>query len=192
MLYCSPLSLICPNPLRADTFPTAFVFQFGTFSYIFIMLALGTLSYSWRTITALGNWFSGCWLIGSGLIWWLGTTKPKMSSAIQTALSDSRLLMSMFDPNLVQFDRRIQEIVILLVCSYTLALWVRRFEGLVLGNAGLERGRSNLSRYFSPRMVDELSKNDELLKQIRTHNIAVLLSILLGSPVCRPIVIEGM
>jgi adenylate cyclase len=31
--------LIGPNPLRADVFPTAIVFQFGTFSYIFIMLA---------------------------------------------------------------------------------------------------------------------------------------------------------
>lgn len=85
--------------------------------------------------------------------------------------------MSMLDPNLVQFDRRIQEVVILLICSYTLALSVRRFEGLVLGNAGLERERSNLSRYFSPTMVDELSNNDDPLKQIRTQNFAGFTSL---------------
>lgn len=49
-------SLIGPNPLRVDSLPTAFVFQFGTFSYIFIILVLGGLSYSWRTILALGTW----------------------------------------------------------------------------------------------------------------------------------------
>ncbi len=61
-----------------------------------------------------------------------------------------------------------------------LVLSVRRFEGLVLGNAGLERERSNLSRYFSPTMVEELSNNDEPLKQIRTQNVVVLFVYIVG------------
>lgn len=173
-------ALIGPNPLRVEILPTSIVFQFGVFSYVFIMLALGSLSYSWRTILALGHWFAGCWLIGSGLIWWFGTTFPELSVAVQMALAGNPFLVTAMDPNLVHFDRRIQEVVVLLICAYTLALSVRRFEGLVLGNAGLERERSNLSRYFSPTMVEELSNNDEPLKQIRTQNVAVLFVDIVG------------
>jgi len=38
----------------------------------------------------------------------------------------------------------------------------------------LERERGNLARYFSPNVVEELSRNDEPLKQVRTQNVAVL------------------
>ena len=118
-------ALIGPNPLRVEILPTSIVFQFGVFSYVFIMLALGSLSYSWRTILALGHWFAGCWLIGSGLIWWFGTTFPELSVAVQMALAGNPFLVTAMDPNLVHFDRRIQEVVVLLICAYTLALSVR-------------------------------------------------------------------
>lgn len=173
-------ALIGPNPLRVDILPTAFGFQFGTFSYIFIMLGLAGLSYSWRTILAFGHWSAMCWIIAIGLIWWFGNRFPEMTVAIETAFPEKLIFHSLMDPNSVQLNRRLQEVVVFLICTYTLALSVRRFEKLVLGNATLERERTNLSRYFSPTMVDELSKNDDPLKQIRTQNVAVLFVDIVG------------
>ncbi|MEY8842611.1 adenylate/guanylate cyclase domain-containing protein, partial [Cribrihabitans sp. XS_ASV171] len=57
---------------------------------------------------------------------------------------------------------------------------VRRFNRLLLNNASLERERANLSRYFSPNVVEELSQNDEPLKQVRSQNIAVLFVDIVG------------
>ena len=62
----------------------------------------------------------------------------------------------------------------------TLALAVRRAQHLLLSHASLERERTNLARYFSPTVVQELSKNDEPLKQVRTQNVAVLFVDIVG------------
>ena len=51
---------------------------------------------------------------------------------------------------------------------------------LLMTNAGLERERANLSRYFSPNVVEELSQNDEPLKQVRKEDIAVLFIDIVG------------
>jgi adenylate cyclase len=56
----------------------------------------------------------------------------------------------------------------------TLALAARRSNALLISHAGIERERINLARYFSPNVVEQLSKNDEPLKQVRTQNVAVL------------------
>ena len=174
------VAVLVPNPLIDGDWPSAFVYQFDAFLYFFVILILGGLSYSWRTIMALGNWSAGAWLIGSALIWWFGVTYPAMSTNIAEALPNAPLIAELIDPNRVDWDRRAQEIVVILICAYTLAISVRRFERLVLGNAGLERERTNLSRYFSPTMVEELSHNDEPLKQIRTQNVAVMFVDIVG------------
>ena len=57
---------------------------------------------------------------------------------------------------------------------------MRRFNRLLLDNAALERERTNLSRYFSPNVVAQLSRNDEPLKQVQSHNVAVLFVDIVG------------
>lgn len=84
------------------------------------------------------------------------------------------------NPNNIQLDDRIQEIVVFLIVAATLAVSGRRTSRLLHGHAALERERANLARYFSPNVVDELSQNDEPLKQIRTQNVAVLFVDIVG------------
>jgi adenylate cyclase len=50
----------------------------------------------------------------------------------------------------------------------------------LIRHAGIERERTNLARYFSPNVVEELSKNDEPLKQVRNQNVAVLFADIVG------------
>jgi len=50
----------------------------------------------------------------------------------------------------------------------------------LLNNAGLERERANLSRYFSPNVVAELSQNDTPLREVREQEVAVVFVDLVG------------
>ena len=50
----------------------------------------------------------------------------------------------------------------------------------LISHAGIERERTNLARYFSPNVVEELSKNDDPLKQVRTQDVAVLFADIVG------------
>lgn len=172
--------LALPNPFDQSDWPAAMTYRFGAFSYFFVILAAGTLAYSWRTIMAIGNWTATMWLIAMGWVWWFGHTDPALSRAAQTAFADEPTLARMMDPNFIDFGVRVQEIIVFLIVAFTLAVSVRRFNRLLLDNAVLERERTNLSRYFSPNVVEELSHNDDPLKQTRSHEVAVLFVDIVG------------
>jgi class 3 adenylate cyclase len=69
---------------------------------------------------------------------------------------------------------------VFMIVAMTLAIAVRRGNDLVIRHAAVERERGNLARYFSPNVVEELSRNDEPLKQVRTQNVAVLFVDIVG------------
>lgn len=168
-----------PPPFADPDWPTAMQFRFGNFIYFFIILAAGTLMYNWRTLMAMGHWTLGCWLIGVWIVATFGHDNPSMTDAASAAFSDPTVL-EMLDPNSVVFDVRLQEVVVFVIVAYTLALAARRYEGLLLGSVALERERANLSRYFSPNVVDELSQNDTPLRDVREQDVAVLFVDLVG------------
>ncbi len=166
--------LVFPNPFETSNWPAPLFYHFGNFLYLFVILAAGTLAYSWRTILAIGNWTAWFWAIGAIGIHLFGARVPELTEAIAAAVGTETDILDVLDPNRVKWDMRLQEIVVFLIVAAILAFSIRRLERLVLGNAALERERTNLSRYFSPRMVEELSRNDEPLKETREHEVAVL------------------
>ncbi|MFY0619851.1 adenylate/guanylate cyclase domain-containing protein [Shimia sp.] len=174
------VGIIGPNPIGLDDWPQAMQYRFGNFSYLFLILAVGTLAYSWRTVIAIGTWTAGMWAGALVLSIWLSDPVPGMSDAVTAALPGWPDLAHLIDPNEFNIRLRVQEIVVFLLVAITLGLSVRRFNRLLRSNAALERERTNLSRYFSPNVVEELSQNDEPLKQIRNHNIAVLFVDIVG------------
>jgi len=172
--------MVGPNPLSTHGWPLAMQYQFDNFIYFYIILAYGTLAYSWRTVLTLGIWTSGIWVIALGLSMWLSQPAPDLTEAIYGALPDMPDLAYRLDPNAYHVSERIQEVIVFLIVALIMALSVRRFNGLLRTNAALERERTNLSRYFSPNVVEELSQNDDPLKQIRSHDIAVLFVDIVG------------
>ena len=78
------------------------------------------------------------------------------------------------------FGARLQELVVFLIVAGIACAHGTPLEPLLLSHAALERERTNLARYFSPTVVQELSKNDEPLKQVRTQNVAVLFVDIVG------------
>ena len=183
LMFCD-LSLLTfimfvPNPWREFNWPTAAQLHFGNFSYFFVLLAGATLAYSWRTVIAMGVWTTG--LICIALVWiWFQPGDAAMTERIAAAIGGDRRLLNLIDPSSMDIRLRFQEIVVFLIVAGILALTVRRSNNLLLSHAALERERTNLARYFSPTVVQELSKNDEPLKQVRTQNVAVLFVDIVG------------
>ncbi len=174
------VALLMPNPFSNDPVPTAMIFRFEVFQYFSIILAAGVLTYSWRTIIAIGNWTAALWLLGAACVWWFGRTYPEMGEAMQAVFPDNPDLARLFDPNTVNWDLRIQEVIVFFMTAAILAIAVRRYQRLVLDSAEMSRERTNLARYFSPTMVEELSTKDEPLGQIRSHDAAVLFVDIVG------------
>ncbi|MEX0280697.1 MAG: adenylate/guanylate cyclase domain-containing protein [Arenibacterium sp.] len=173
-------ALVFPNPFSTTDWPTAVGYQFNSFQYFFIILAAGTMAYSWRTVGAIGTWTAGLWAIGVGMTWYFGKQDPALGEAIFEAIGRDERLFQVFNPNSVDFEMRLQEIVVFVIVAFILSVSVRRFNRLLLRSAALERERENLGRYFSPNVVDELSQNDEPLKSTRTHDVAVLFVDIVG------------
>lgn len=179
-LLLMTLTLLVPNPLQEDPMPTALIYDFEVFQYFFIILAAGVLTYSWRTIIAIGNWTAGLWLLGALCVWWFGRTFPELSDAAAQMFPDRPDLARAFDPNNVNWELRFQQVVVFFIVAAILAMAVRRYHHLVLDSAEMSRERTNLARYFSPTMVEELSTKDEPLGQIRSHDAAVLFVDIVG------------
>lgn len=171
--------VVTPNPFAEYDQPMGMQFRYGGHSYLFLYLALGTLAYSWRTVRGYGTMAGIIWSVGVAAAWFFSTDHPA-GAAVRGALADYPLILHVMDPASIRFDLRFQEIVILMIVAFILSMTVRRFGDLLLTHASIERERANLARYFSPNIVDELSQNDEPLKQIRTQNVAVLFVDIIG------------
>ena len=154
--------------------------HFGNFIYFFVLLSGATLAYSWRTVIALGTWTSALWIIGIAWVWWQPDRDPAPTARIAAAIGSDHRLFQLISPNSIVFGERIQEIVVFMIVAVTLAVAVRRSNDLLIRHAAVERERGNLARYFSPNVVEELSENDEPLKQVRTQNVAVLFVDIVG------------
>ncbi|SDC73025.1 adenylate/guanylate cyclase domain-containing protein [Ruegeria marina] len=179
-LLIMTLGMIVPNPFSDDVQPLAMQYRFDNFQYFFVILAAGTLAYSWRTVFAIGSWTAGMWTLGWIAAWWVATPFPDLSARAAEAFSGFPDVAKFMDPGSFMPAMRVQEVVVFLIVAVTLGVSSRRFSRLLMTNAGLERERANLSRYFSPNVVDALSQNDEPLKQVRQADIAVLFIDIVG------------
>ncbi len=168
------------NPFAEGSLSPAITIRFGNFIYFFVILAAGTLAFSWRTVISIGTWTSGLWLGAILFQWWHFVPTPELTEAMANVPGMSTRMLEVLDPNSFQFDIRMQEIVVFVLVAVTLGVSMRRFDRLLMGTAALERERANLSRYFSPNVVEELSQNDEPLKQIRNQGVAVMFVDIVG------------
>lgn len=179
-LLIMTLGMVVPNPFSDDVRPLAMQYRFDNFQYFFIILAAGTMAYSWRTVVAIGTWTAGMWTAAWVVAWWVATPFPDLSERAAQAFAGYPDVAQLLDPNSFLIPQRVQQVIVFVMVAVTLAISMRRLNRLLMTNAGLERERANLSRYFSPNVVDELSQNDEPLKQVRRAEIAVLFIDIVG------------
>jgi len=172
---------VVPNPFAEGGWPIGMQFRFNSFIYFFVLLATATLAYSWRTVIAMGTWTAGLWAAGIGWAWYFHPdTHAALAERVHAAVGSDIRMFEVIDPTSLNIPARFQEIVVFVIVALTLAVSVRRSNALLVSHAGIERERTNLARYFSPNVVEQLSKNDEPLKQVRTENVAVLFTDIVG------------
>ena len=171
---------VVPNPWSPGGWPIGMQFRFNTFIYFFVLLATAPLAYSWRTVIAMGTWTAALWAVGVGWVWLQPETHAALAERVRAAVGSDVRMFALIDPTAIHIAARFQEIVVFLIVAVTLAVAVRRSNALLVSHAGIERERTNLARYFSPNVVEQLSKNDEPLKQVRTENVAVLFADIVG------------
>lgn len=176
------LTFICvvPSPFNQEIVPNAYLYRFGNFIYFFVLLAVGTLAYSWRTIWSMGTWVAALWLLGLVYVVWFGREIPELSIAIKSAFAGRSVFGLELDPNDAMVPLRVQEMVVFLLVAGVLALKGWRSNQLLVRQADLAAQRSNLSRYFPPNMVDMLASDEHDVGAVRTQEIAVLFADIVG------------
>ncbi len=174
------VTIVAPNPLSDEPWPIAVQYRFEGFMYFYIFLAVATLGYSWRTVRGFATFMGVSWLSALAIAWYFSAEDAALTQATNAAFGAGTGLADILNPNHFQFYLRTQEVVVFALVALILSVTVRRYGNLLLGHAALERERENLARYFSPNVVEELSNNDEPLKQIRTQEIAVLFVDIVG------------
>jgi adenylate cyclase len=149
--------------------------RFASFLYFFVLLMQMAFSFRprlllWSTLCGIAAW-------SMGFAWVLG--RPGIVTDPSGADTGERLVRY-FLPNYVSHLKFQTEIVVFLVVGVGLALLVRRSRELVTERAEAERARGNLSRYFSPKVVEVLAERDEPLGRVRRQPVGVLFADLVG------------
>ena len=178
------VAIAAPNPLQPLDWPPPMQLRSGAFMYFYVFLAFGTLAYSWWTVLGIGSVTALIWTAAIVLVWAISTPDAGLAAAAKAAFGHSRVMLDYLDPNSLLAWVRVQEIIVFLVVAWILSTTVRRFSRLLMHQAQLERERTNLARYFSPNVVEDLSRNDEPLKSIRNQDVAVMFVDIVGFTKC--------
>jgi adenylate cyclase len=171
-----------PNPFASVAAPMAFGFRWGTFQYLYLVLALAMLAYSWRTVWSVGVTAAGLWLLAVLLVDLFGTTYPVVDQAARLVAEtlDNRDVVPFVNLNMVQWNLRAQEAIVFVIVAGALTLKGWRSNQLLLRQARLAAERENLSRYFAPTIVDRLAQTPSEALVPRTMDIAVMFVDLVG------------
>ena len=160
-------ALIAPNPLFETDWPPQMVLRFHNFLYFFVFLAGAALSYSPVHVLWSGVAAAATWSVGVYAIW----ARPDTITEVPDELTDPDGFLSPYFVNVVTWQN---EVVLMLIVAGLLAAAVWRSRRLVLRQVAAEQARSNLARYFSPNLVDQLARDDRPFDNPRSQQAAVL------------------
>src|SRR5262249_7687199 len=135
-------------------------------------------AFSFRPRLLLWTGFSVAvaWTVG---FFWIAS-RPETVLDPPGKVGRASMLAVYLDPNYASLLKYQNETVVFLLVSAGLALLVRgsRSRGAERWEGG--RGRGNLARYFSPKVVDPLAERDEPLGRVRRQPVGVLFADVVG------------
>ena len=129
------------------------------------------------------------WSGVSGAIAWMAgaawvAMQPDVHAAFSIAEADratgEAVVAAFLEPNTVFFQSVTKHVILILLVAGGLAAAVNRARNLVYRHAAAERARTNLSRHFSPNMVNALAERDTALSETKSQQVAVLFADIVG------------
>lgn len=174
--------LLMPNPLT-EPWPPAMVLRYANIIFVFVFLAGAAFSYNPSLVLCTGISSMIVWRFG---VFWLASGENAITSKDQAWLNaDSQGGMSetlglLLHPDFVHLNMQDKKVFAVLLVTALLALVVSRARRLVQSQVTIERARTNLARYFSPNLVDQLAGQDQPLGAVRKQSVAVLFADIQG------------
>jgi len=171
-----------PNPLGGDDWLTLPLrLRLDNFVYLLLFVALATLTYSPRQVIWTGVCAALCWIVAT---LWIAQ-QPDVQFILGVgeswgSLSPAEQTETFTDANTVPAVTLVKQVLLLLIVAGILAAAVRRARSLALRQVRAEAERTQLARYFSPNLVDELANADRAVGAIRRSEIAVLFADIVG------------
>jgi adenylate cyclase len=173
--------LIVPPPFIAESWTPQINLRLPNFLYLGVFLVGMALSYSPALVVWTGAASMVAW--SAGVLWVAslpGSIAGSSKDALDGGLTPQELVKGFLDPNYVALTSWYNQLVFLALVTLILAITVWRSRRLVRRQVVAESERSNLSRYFSPNLVDALAGKGNGIDQVASHNAAILFADMVG------------
>ncbi len=173
-------AMFVPTPFTPETIPPQVLLRFSGVGIFLIFVVLTVLSYDpflvlWTGLCAAVAWSTGFLRVLSFL------PESRTLFGDQAPLyQDPAYVNFVLHPHFVDASAWLRGIVVILIVSGILAVAVWRAQRMTRNHAAAERQRANLSRYFAPTVLDEVTAVDGPLTEVRKHDVAVIFADIVG------------
>lgn len=174
--------LMVPGSMFSSTLTPQFNLQLPNFLYLCLFVVGMAISYSPMMVLWIGFVAIVAWSIG---MFWIAGLPDSLTYSFAQLLdpdqfTDSERIEITSSRLFVSISHWYNRVLFLGLVTLILAVAVWRSKNLVHRQLSSEAARVNLSRYFSPNMVDHLSNHDSTLDTVDTRSIAVLFVDIVG------------
>lgn len=176
---CALLAFVLssPDPFNSTPVPPAVAMDGSQASYFYIMLMQAAFSLRPQLVL----WCGLCIVAArTGMLLWFVSQPGVFTNLDLPEQTVEAFLGARPDPNFIFLGFWVTEIIVTLIVAAGLAIIVKRSRHLVESRSITERARAGLARYFSPNVVDHLSRSKDLLGGVREQEVAVLFADIIG------------
>lgn len=168
--------LVAPIPFSDSEWPIQVTLRFYNHLYLFLFLIFSGLSYSPAMVLWTGAAIAATW---SAAVFYIHSL-PDSITEFTAGAGTQEALNTFLDPHFVNSIAWYNQVALLLIGSMIIAAGVWRARRLVRQQVAAEEARGNLSRYFSPNVVERLSAAPADLDVARSQNVAILFVDVIG------------
>jgi adenylate cyclase len=174
--------LIVPVAFFAEALTPQMTLRLSNFLYLAIFLVGMALSYSPALVLWTGGAAMAAW--SAGVVWVLAQPGTLAYSSVdildRNVFTPEQEKTIFLHPNFVSLTGWYTELIFLFLASLIIAGAVWRSRRLVARQVEAETARANLSRYFSPNIVDRLAEAGGELDQVTAQKVGVVFVDIVG------------
>jgi adenylate cyclase len=173
-------AFIADNPLQSTEIPIAYRLGLGNQAYLSLIIVLSAFSFSPKVVICSGMSCASAWIVATGYALSHPDSLLPISAAEVLGLPNEQLAVLIGDPRRVDIGESIRHILAMLGVTAVVALSVEQARRLVSRQVEAEDRRTNLARYFSPDLVEQLAGGDEDILRPSSHEVTIIFIDIVG------------